>query len=87
MGRTDWDDEPVEWCSRCGSLAVKEAGGVAYCAKCGCTRVRVGDIDEWRAEWGDLRAGGTEGKEKGKRYGDDKGTGEGSGFGFRGGWR
>lgn len=53
---TEYDDEPVEYCACCHSLAVKNYGDPsegwdgAYCSKCGSTDIKQCSIQEWLAE-------------------------------------
>lgn len=44
---SEYNEEPVFYCKRCLSLAVKTLGGYDYCADCGCTEIATTDIDTW----------------------------------------
>lgn len=42
------DNDPVYYCTRCYSLAIKTEAGQDYCSACGCTDVGVlPNIDVW----------------------------------------
>lgn len=45
---SDYDEEPVYYCKRCLSLAIKSVGKFDYCDKCGGTDVDVTDIHTWQ---------------------------------------
>lgn len=42
-----YNDEPVEYCPHCLSLAIREEDGIKYCDKCGNTEIKETDIFTW----------------------------------------
>lgn len=44
---TEFDQEPVYYCSSCLSLAVREMSGGDFCDKCGCVDIQSAQIEEW----------------------------------------
>ena len=46
MERSDYNAEPVYWCSRCGSLKVR-VGEEDWCDDCGSHDIEVGSIEEY----------------------------------------
>lgn len=44
----EYDKEPVYYCRRCLSLAIKTVGQFDYCDDCGCTDIGVTDIYTWQ---------------------------------------
>jgi hypothetical protein len=44
---SEYDKEPVYYCKRCLSLAIKSVGEYDYCTKCNCTEIGVTDIHTW----------------------------------------
>lgn len=53
----DYNAEPVVYCKRCLSLAVRSAEGTDYCDKCGSTEVEEANIFDWEKMYG-LKYGG-----------------------------
>lgn len=45
----EYNDEPVEYCVHCLSLAIREVNGGPYCDKCGCTATAKVDIHTWES--------------------------------------
>ncbi len=43
----DFNEEPVEYCSHCLSLAIRDINGQPYCDKCGSTEIKSTDIYNW----------------------------------------
>lgn len=48
----DYNAEPVEYCTQCLSLAIRDMSGMAYCDKCGCTEIETTDIASWEKKYG-----------------------------------
>lgn len=44
---SEYDKEPVYYCKRCLSLAVKSVGQYDYCDNCSCTDIGTTDIFTW----------------------------------------
>ena len=44
----DYDNEPVYYCRRCLSLAIKTIGQYDYCDTCSCTDIGTTDIYTWQ---------------------------------------
>nr|DAG93866.1 MAG TPA: TFIIB Transcription factor zinc-finger [Crassvirales sp.] len=48
--KEDYNNEPVFYCKRCHSLAIKayDEGGISeYCGQCGSTNISTTTIEEW----------------------------------------
>lgn len=45
----DYDDEPVQYCTRCYSLKIRheEQTDTDFCMNCGCTETATATIDKW----------------------------------------
>lgn len=43
----NFDSEPVEYCTHCLSLAIRDMNGQPYCDKCGSTDTDKTDIYTW----------------------------------------
>lgn len=43
----DFNEEPVEYCKHCLSLAIRDVNNQPYCDKCGSTNVDSTDIFTW----------------------------------------
>lgn len=48
----DYNQEPVEYCTHCLSLAIRDVNGQPYCDKCGCTITAKTDIHNWERMYG-----------------------------------
>ena len=48
-GKPNYNDEPVEYCTRCYSLKIKHEDAIDadVCAECGCTEIASTDIETW----------------------------------------
>ncbi len=60
MGHTDKDkynNEPVEYCTKCLSLAIRECEGTPYCDKCGSTDIKKANIFDWELMYAKKYAG------------------------------
>lgn len=42
-----YDEEPVEYCAHCLSLAIMDVDGTPYCSKCGSTDIKKANIFDW----------------------------------------
>lgn len=42
-----YNNIPVEFCTCCLSLAVRDVDGTAYCSKCGSTDINKTNIFDW----------------------------------------
>lgn len=42
-----YDEEPVEYCAHCLSLAIMDVDGTTYCSKCGSTDIKKANIFDW----------------------------------------
>ena len=42
-----YDEEPVEYCAHCLSLAIMDVDGTPYCSKCGSTDIKEANIFDW----------------------------------------
>lgn len=45
--QVDYNTEPVVYCKRCLSLAIRTEEGVDYCDKCGSTETESANIFDW----------------------------------------
>ena len=43
----EYNKEPVIYCAKCLSLAIREIDGEDYCDKCGSTEIKSCTIYEW----------------------------------------
>lgn len=43
----DYNKEPVVYCKRCLSLAIRTEDGTEYCDKCGSTEIESANIFDW----------------------------------------
>lgn len=50
---SEYDEEPVYYCKRCLSLAVKSIGQYDYCDDCSCTDIGTTDIFTWEKMYKD----------------------------------
>ena len=53
----DYNSEPVEYCTKCLSLAIRDVNGHPYCDKCGCTQTDKTDIYTWEKKYGEVYGG------------------------------
>lgn len=53
----DYNAEPVVYCKRCLSLAIRSEEGTDYCDKCGSTEIEEANIFDWEKIYG-LKYGG-----------------------------
>lgn len=54
QNKDDYNEEPVYYCSRCLSLAIKaDIDDFCYCDKCGSTQIEQCDIFHWEALYRD----------------------------------
>lgn len=53
----EYNNEPVVYCKRCLSLAIRTEGGTEYCDKCGSTEVESANIFDWEKMYG-IKYGG-----------------------------
>lgn len=44
---SEYDKEPVYYCKRCLSLAIKTIGSYDYCSDCNCTDIGTANIHDW----------------------------------------
>lgn len=42
-----YNEEPVEYCAHCLSLAIMDVDGTTYCSKCGSTDIKKANIFDW----------------------------------------
>lgn len=50
VNKEEYNEEPVFYCTRCLSLAIKCYGyddNTCYCDKCGCVEISSTDIEKW----------------------------------------
>lgn len=47
-----YDAEPVIYCKRCLSLAIRTENGTDYCDKCGSTETDSANIFDWEVMYG-----------------------------------
>lgn len=47
LTKTDFNDEPVTYCSHCLSLAIRTVDDTDFCDRCGGTEVQTAHIHEW----------------------------------------
>lgn len=43
----NYNSEPVEYCTHCLSLAIRDINNQPYCDECGCTATDKTDIHTW----------------------------------------
>lgn len=55
--QSDYNNEPVEYCTHCLSLAIRDVNGQPYCDKCGCTKTAKTDIHTWEKKYGAVYGG------------------------------
>lgn len=48
----EYDDEPVVYCKRCLSLAIRSEEDTDYCDKCGSTEIDEANIFDWEKMYG-----------------------------------
>lgn len=53
-----YNAEPVVYCKRCLSLAIRSEDNTNYCDKCGSTEIEETNIYDWEKMYG-LRYGGS----------------------------
>lgn len=53
----DYNEEPVVYCKRCLSLAIRTEDGTEYCDKCGSTEVESANIFDWEKMYGQKYGG------------------------------
>lgn len=52
MDKSEYDKEPVLYCSTCLSLrVVATQDGIDYCDKCGSTAIESAGIEEWNEKY------------------------------------
>ena len=49
--QSKYNDEPVEYCVHCLSLAIRDINGQPYCDKCGCTAISKIGIHAWEEKY------------------------------------
>lgn len=47
MNKSEYNQEPVEYCTVCYSLAIRDMNGQPYCDKCGNTTTEKTDVYTW----------------------------------------
>lgn len=47
-----YNAEPVVYCKRCLSLAIRSEDGTDYCDKCGSTEIEEANIFDWEKMYG-----------------------------------
>lgn len=47
----DYNDEPVEYCTHCLSLAIRDVNNQPYCDECGCTKTDKINIFIWESKY------------------------------------
>lgn len=47
IDNSNYNDEPVFYCSRCLSLKVKCEDGLDYCDDCGCGDIGESSFEDW----------------------------------------
>lgn len=55
--KQDYDAEPVEYCTHCLSLAIRDVNNQPYCDKCGSTVTAKTDIHTWEKMYGQMYGG------------------------------
>lgn len=53
----EYNNEPVVYCKRCLSLAIRIEDGTEYCDKCGSTEVESANIFDWEKMYGQKYGG------------------------------
>lgn len=53
----EYNDEPVVYCKRCLSLAIRSEEGTDYCDKCGSTEIEEANIFDWEKMYGSKYGG------------------------------
>lgn len=53
----EYDNEPVEYCVHCLSLAIRDIGNQPYCDKCGSCNTAKTDIHSWETMYGQRYGG------------------------------
>lgn len=43
----EYDDVPVHFCNKCGSLAIMTDDYGSFCSDCSCSDVKTTDIETW----------------------------------------
>lgn len=53
----EYDLEPVEYCTHCLSLAIRDVNGQPYCDKCGSCDTDTINIHDWETLYGQMYGG------------------------------
>lgn len=48
---SDYNSEPVHYCTHCLSLAIRTVDGTDFCDKCGGTDIKEANIFDWEEMW------------------------------------
>lgn len=52
LNHKSYNEEPVEYCQQCLSLAIRDMNGHPYCDKCGSCSTDKTDIHTWEKMYG-----------------------------------
>lgn len=45
---SEYNEEPVLYCSQCLSLKIRDTDNIEYCDQCGCTELEEANIFDWQ---------------------------------------